>query len=387
MTTAAALFVGGTIWSPGAGPGHTALAIDGGRVVAVDDEAVALGREHGLTTHDLGGRFLMPAFGDGHAHPLLGGLEAFGPQIREQGSVEQIVAEVQRFADEHPQLEWIQGASYASSHAPEGLFDARWLDAAVPDRPVLLRAWDYHTAWVNTRAMELAGITADTPEPALGELPRRADGSPLGTLREWGAIDLVQRVAPPLPLDLQVTALENAGRAYAAMGVTWVQDAWVEPAQLDVYLEAARTGRLPVRFNLALHADPRRWPGQLEELIAGRERVRELGHPLLTANTVKFFADGVVENATASLLRPYASEPDSVGMLVWTPDLLADAVARWMPKASRPTCTRSATALRAWRSTPSSTLPSATATATGVRWWPTVSSWILLTGNAFTTSA
>ena len=101
---------------------------------------------------DLDGGFLMPSFGDGHAHPLYGGLEAAGPAIRPCRSVDEILAAVRRYADEHPDQEWITGASYDGSLAPEGLFDARWLDAVVPDRPVVLRAWDYHTVWCNTAA-------------------------------------------------------------------------------------------------------------------------------------------------------------------------------------------------------------------------------------------
>lgn len=330
MSRGRALFTGGTIWSPGHSPDLSALAVADGVVVAVDGAALAWAEEHGLPARNLGGRFLMPAFGDGHAHPLFGGLEADGPQIRDQPDVAGIVEEVGRYADAHPDLPWITGASYASSLARDGLFDARWLDAAVPDRPVLLRAWDYHTVWVNSRALELAGITADTPEPALGEIPRRVDGSPLGTLREWGAVDLVTAALTPPPSDSQVAALERAGRAYAALGVTWVQDAWVEPDQLEVYLAAASADRLPIRFNLALYADPRRWPEQLAVLREGRDRVRALDHPQLSAETVKFFADGVIENATGALLQPYAPDCDargSTGLLVWTPEVLAEAVA------------------------------------------------------------
>ncbi len=318
---------GGVVWSPGDDHDHHAVAVHDGRVVALDEDAVQWGRAHGAEFVDVTGRFVMPAFADGHAHPLFGGLESDGPQVRAQSSVDGIVAEVARYAAEHPDDEWVVGASYESSLAPDGLFDARWLDAAVPDRPVFLRAWDYHTAWVNTRALELAGITADTPEPVLGELPRRADGSPLGTLREWGAVDLVTAVMPPRTVEAQVAALERAGRHYASLGLTWVQDAWVEPEQLDAYLAAAEQDRLPIRFNLALYADPRRWPGDLEVLLEGRARVQALDHPMLTANTVKFFADGVVENATAALLEPYTTEPDSRGMLVWSPEQLAEAVA------------------------------------------------------------
>ena len=159
--------------------------------------------------------------------------------------------------DEHPDDEWIVGASYDGSLAPDGLFDARWLDAAVPDRPVVLRAWDYHTAWCNSVALDRAGITADTPDPVLGEIPHREDGSVLGTLREWGAVDLMTAVMPQRDEDVRVAALGTAADYYLARGVTWVQDAWVEPGDVDTYVEAARRGALRIRFNLgALRRPP-----------------------------------------------------------------------------------------------------------------------------------
>ena len=166
----------GNLWCPTEGE-VDALLVRDGRIVATGAEARRrAGGIPQLREHEITDGWLIPAFGDGHAHPMFGGLEAEGPQVRRQGSVEEIAAEVARWADEHPDAPWILGASYDSSLVPEGLFDARWLDAAVPDRPVALRAWDYHTMWVNTRALELAGITAQTPDPPLGEIPHRQIG-------------------------------------------------------------------------------------------------------------------------------------------------------------------------------------------------------------------
>jgi predicted amidohydrolase YtcJ len=325
-------FHGGTIWTGVNGETTDALLVVDGAVQALGDAADPKGAEH----VDLGGGFLMPSFGDGHAHPLPGGLEAVGPQVRRCKSVDEIVAEVKRFAAEHPDQEWIVGASYESSLAPGGLFDARWLDAAVADRPVVLRAWDYHTVWCNSVALQRAGITADTADPELGEIPRREDGSPLGTLREWGAVDLVYKVVPERDPAVCVAALRTAARYYLARGVTWVQDAWVEPADVDTYLDAARQDALDIRFNLGLYADPRYFDDQLELFADARRRVQNVASPLLTANTVKFFADGVIENETGALLAPYcgslhnhprgqerSDSGDNYGMQVW--DNLADA--------------------------------------------------------------
>lgn len=317
---AATLFYGGAIWTPTTTT--DALLVADGVVRAVGDDALASTVDQKI---DLEGGFLMPSFGDGHAHPLFGGLESAGPAVRSCRSVDEIVAAVKEFADAHPDEDWIVGASYDGSLAPDGLFDARWLDAAVPDRPVVLRAWDYHTLWVNSEALRRAGITADTPEPVLGEIPRREDGSPLGTLREWGATDLVTAVMPVRDEAVRIAALGTAADYYLARGVTWVQDAWVEPAELDTYLAAARAGSLRMRFNLAFYADPRHFDAQVTQYAADRDRVRAASSPLLTANTVKFFADGVVENETGALLEPYCSGLHSHGMQLWEGDALAEA--------------------------------------------------------------
>jgi len=327
LNSRSTLITGATIWSgTSAAPDHSSIAIADGIIVAFDGDALEWAATVEHEAVDLAGGFLMPSFGEGHAHPLFGALEADGPRVRACTNLAEIIAEVRRWAEENPDEAWIRGASYDSSFAPDGLFDARWLDDAVADRPVVLRSWDYHTYWCNSRALQLAGIDSATPEPPLGEIPRRPDGSPLGTLREWGATGLMDAVSPQRSLGERVAALHRATTYYASLGFTWIQDAWVEPADIEVYLEAAAQGLLATRCNLALRADPQQWPQQRAELIAARTRIEDFGDPLLTADTVKFFADGVVENATADLLEAYSSDPHSHGMAVWAPEALADAV-------------------------------------------------------------
>ncbi|MGY4708363.1 amidohydrolase [Mycolicibacterium sp. CBM1] len=336
----ATLFTGGVIWT-GTGTESDALLIVDGVVRALGEQARELAAGLDCEHVDLEGGFLMPSFGDGHAHPLYGGLESVGPAVRGCGSIDEILAAVKKYADEHPDEEWIAGASYDGSLAEGGLFDARWLDSVVPDRPVALRAWDYHTMWVNTAALERAGITPDTPDPVLGEIPHRPDGSVLGTLREWGATDLVMSVMPPRDEQQRIDALGTAADYFLARGVTWVQDAWVEPGDVATYVAAARQGALRMRFNLALYADPRHFDTQIADYAQARREVEEAGSPLLTAQTVKFFADGVVENETGALLAPYCSglhshsggrEPGGSGanrgMQNWEGDSLAEAARR-----------------------------------------------------------
>ncbi|MCV7230028.1 amidohydrolase [Mycolicibacterium komossense] len=322
----ATVFVNGTVLSSYRADAHEsrAVAVDDGRIVGLDADALAL-RDAADEVVDLAGGVLAPAFGDGHAHPILGGLEKLGPQVRGCSTVAEIVTCVKDWADGHPEQEWIYGGSYDAALVPEGLFDARWLDDAVLDRPVVLRAWDYHTVWVNSEALRRAGINADTPEPPLGRIPRRPDGTPLGILQEPGAVDLLRPVEPGRTTEERVEAIRLATAEYSALGVAWIQDAWVEPADVDAYLIAAERALLCARVNLALRADPLRWRDQVPDFIDIRRRVEELADPLLTAATVKIFVDGIVENRTAALLADYNDVVGDRGLPNWDATQLAEA--------------------------------------------------------------
>jgi predicted amidohydrolase YtcJ len=304
------------------------VAVRGGRVAAVGADALALRAGAGEVV-DVGAGLALPAFRDGHVHPPQGGLEEEGPAVRAATSVDAVAAAVRGWAGEHPEAEWVVGGSYDPALAPGGRFDARWLDAAVADRPVVLRAADYHTIWCNTEALRRAGVDASTPDPELGWIERRNDGSPLGTLREWQACDLVLDAAPAPSAADREGALRRAAGRLAAAGIGWVQDAWVdlETGVVDAYLALAGRGELAVRAGLALRADPLRWRGQLEEFAAARAKVDADGAGQVRIGTVKFFADGVVEGGTAALLEPYVDAPHSHGMPVWDGDELKEAAA------------------------------------------------------------
>lgn len=327
MPTKTTIFTGGTVLvdpTPGAHEAvmSDALAMRDGAVVALGEAARALIAGPEAEVIDLEGGVLAPAVGEGHAHPLLGGIETLGPRVRAAENLQGILDAVREWKQTHPDDEWIIGASYDATFAAGGLFDAEWLDEVTGDTPTILRAWDYHTAWVNTAALKAGGITAETPDPPLGRYVRRADGSPLGTLQETAANNFLAEVVPAYPLEQRVGALEHATRVYAKQGTTWVQDAWVDPENIEVYLAAAKADRLHTRINMAFRADPARWREQVAEFVSARTEVRALGHERLSAETIKFFLDGVVESHTAALLDPYADRPDERGILNWAEDEL-----------------------------------------------------------------
>jgi predicted amidohydrolase YtcJ len=321
------LFTGGTVRTgePGV-QASGALAVTHGRVLALGQDALA-SRGPRTDVVDLAGGVLLPSFGDGHVHPLLGGLGLSGVPVRQARSVDEILAAVAEWAAAHPGADWVVGDAFDPTLAPGGRFDARWLDQVVADRPVVLHTMDHHTMWVNSETLRRVGFDTSTPEPADGQIVRRADRSPLGTLREWGAIGPVLDLLPAPGPDEQAAILAQVSALFAAAGITWVQDAWVAPDQVDAWLAATAAGSLRFRANLAFRAEPTAWKDQLGEFTADRDRVNSEGRGALTARTVKFFADGVVESGTAALLEPYHDCPHSHGIANWTPAELADAIA------------------------------------------------------------
>ncbi len=311
---------------PGA-PLARGVAVHGGGVVALDADALSLADEASRCV-DLAGGTVLPGFGDGHVHPLWGGVELAGPQVRDATSVAEVVESVRRYAAEHPAEEWVLGGPYDPTLVAGGLLDARWLDEAVPDRPVALQSTDHHCAWVNSEALRRAGVDAGTPDPPAGTVPRRPDGEPLGTLVEWSAMDLVLRHAPRPTAAAKQVAVERATALLASTGVTWAQEAALAPEDVAVYLAVAERGALSVRVDVALRAEPGSWPGQRAAFAEARAAAAgSAAASEVSARTVKLFADGVIEAGTAALLAPYDDAPHTCGLPVWQPRELAAAAA------------------------------------------------------------
>lgn len=312
-------FQGGTILT---GPLSNASAVE---AVTVSDGVVVRLEAGGGEVVDLGGGFLLPAFRDGHAHPLWGGLELNRLPLDRCSSATELVAAVAAYAAENPQLSWVVGGPYDPTLLPDGLGDASLLDTACRERPVVLYATDHHTMWVNTVALHEAGITSETPDPPLGLIIRSSDGSPRGTLLEWDALALVEKVMPQPSLDEHLRGLERACEHLNRHGIVWAQDAAARPDQVRAYAEAARRGVLTCRFNTAFWVDPSAWREQRAEFLQCRKEITDV-EAFVTARTVKFFADGVIEQGTGQLLAEYDDAPGSVGLPNFSAEELSEAV-------------------------------------------------------------
>ncbi|MFD4510983.1 amidohydrolase [Streptomyces sp. NPDC058457] len=300
------VFTGGPVLTP-EGPADAAVAVTGERITAVGP-AEEVRELAGPRTEvvDLAGRLLLPGFQDAHIHPVPAGLELAQCDLTGLRTAEETVAALRAYAAAHPERAWILGGGWSMEAFAGGTPTKELLDAVVPDRPVYLPNRDHHGAWVNSRALELAGIGRDTPDPADGRIERDASGAPSGTLQE-GAMQLVGRLAPPAGPADRLAALLHAQRHLHALGITAWQDALVgeflgmdDPSQ--AYLTAARDGSLTARVVGALWWDRERGAEQIPELVQKRDA---LSHGRFRAGTVKLMLDGVAENGTAALLDPY----------------------------------------------------------------------------------
>ena len=192
----------------------------------------------------------------------------------------------------------------------------------VSDRPVYLTSRNAHSGWANSRALELAGITRDTPDPVDGIIDRDANGEPLGSVQARG-MDLVTAHIPPPSLETMLAALRHTAKMLNAYGVTSIQAAFVDPSHLPAYRELDRRGELTLRVVTALYWNPERGEAQLEEF----ERLRdEFSHDRVRVSSVKIWQDGVVENFTAALLEPYVGMGDQRGMPMQSPAALQSAL-------------------------------------------------------------
>ncbi|MGW7402637.1 amidohydrolase [Streptomyces sp. NPDC054833] len=299
------LFTGGPVLTP-EGRTATAVAVTGDRITAVGHDEVHELAGPRTEVVDLAGRLLLPGFQDAHIHPVPAGLELTQCDLTGTSTAAETLAAVRVYAAAHPEREWILGGGWSMEAFEGGTPTKELLDAAVPDRPVYLPNRDHHGAWVNSRALELAGIDRDTPDPADGRIERDASREPSGTLQE-GAMQLVGRLTPPATAADRLAALLHAQRHLHALGITAWQDALVgdflgmdDPS--DAYLTAARDGSLTARVVGALWWDRERGAEQIPELVE-RRAVSSRGR--FRAGSVKLMLDGVAENGTAALLDPY----------------------------------------------------------------------------------
>ncbi len=308
-------------------PWAEAVAIRGDKIVAVGSDA-EMQRFRGPATRviDARGHLVLPGFTDCHVHFLSGSLALGQVNLEGARTVEEIQQRVKDYAAAHPSASWILGRGWTYPvFGPTALPHKKFLDAVLPERPALLEGYDGHTYWANSRALELAGITRDTPDPPNGQIVRDPETrEPTGALKET-AFDLVDRVAPRPTRAEKLAALRQGVAQANRNGLVRVHSAGEDFEELELFDELRRSGALTVRMYIAYFLDPPELkPEVIARIAAARRRYRDAW---ISAGAVKMMLDGVIETHTAAMLAPYADAGGGNGKMFWEADKYQRAVA------------------------------------------------------------
>ncbi|HWQ33556.1 MAG TPA: amidohydrolase [Blastocatellia bacterium] len=306
-----------------------AVAVSEGRIVYVGPES-GIGRWIGPATKvlDLQGKMVLPGFTDSHVHAALGGVMLGTCDLSIATTQEQVLKIIREYATGHPDLPWITGFGWALTIFADANPHKKLLDEIVPDRPVFLDSADGHSAWVNSSALTIAGITREAPDPSDGRIERDPKtGEPTGTLRET-AKHLVEKIKPQPTEKDYVNGLRRAIKLANSLGITSLCDPtlWNEDIRekiLHAYAELDRLGELSMRVKSSAGADAARGLTQITNLL---EKRRKYQGQRFNTNTVKIMVDGVIESHTAALLEPYLGFNDERGKPMWEPETLNQMV-------------------------------------------------------------
>jgi predicted amidohydrolase YtcJ len=330
------ILTGGRIWTADeARPWAEAVALRGNRLVYVGDVKGAEPlRGSGTQVVELGGRLVTPGFNDAHVHLAGGALSLERVDLIEDQSLDTVQARIQAFAAANAERPWVLGRGWLYGSFPGGLPRKEQLDAVVPDRPAYMECYDGHSGWANSKALALAGITKDTPDPKNGTIVRDATtGEPTGALKE-SATALVESLVPDPEGDARYALMLRALERLNAQGITSVQDAsgltgggilGATEAKPDIELldRARQEGKLSVRVTAAATMSP----GKAAQAIAVAQELRSrYDDALLRVSAVKGFVDGVIEAHTAAMLEPYSDSSHGSGVPNWEAGALNAAV-------------------------------------------------------------
>jgi predicted amidohydrolase YtcJ len=308
-------------------PWAEAIAIRRDKIVAVgSSKEIEPYRGRATKVIDAGNRLVLPGFTDCHIHFLDGSLSLQRVHLDDAKDIPEIQRRVKAFADAHPNQPWVRGRGWTyPSVGPTNLPDKKYLDEIIPDRPVYLEAFDGHTWWANSKALQLAGITRETPNPPGGEIVRDPKtGEATGAIKEDAADAVMMRAIPPPSREETLAAYRAGFREANRAGLVRVHGAGgvgvtiSDLKSVDALEELRKSGELTLRMYLAYRVDPPTiTPSQFQEIEEARRRYHD---EWISAGAVKFFMDGVVESHTAAMLAPYSDDPKLVGGLLWDPD-------------------------------------------------------------------
>jgi predicted amidohydrolase YtcJ len=308
-------------------PWAEAVAIKDGKFLVAGSNADAEAVTGGDTeVVDLGGKFVMPGMIDVHTH----GIEAHLPsaiQLSDPSDLDLILSEIRTHVGAHPERDAFHFATFGFGLFPGDNGPKELLDEVATDKVIVVEHQSGHAFWANSRALELAGITKNTPDPYQGIIARKPDGEPAGGLQE-SAMQPIREILPPIPEEFIVESAETAMGIFAVYGITATREAGTIPARYAVMQRLEREGKLRTRFSFASH-----WQTTLVDVPPSNEEVKAFllenagkGSDVLKLDTLKVYMDGVPASKTAAVKEAYLNEPDNYGEALISQDDLNAAV-------------------------------------------------------------
>jgi predicted amidohydrolase YtcJ len=298
-------------------PRAEAVAIAAGRFLAVGSSADVLALATGRTRKvHLEGKTVVPGFIDAHTHPVYAGIRHLRWVDCDLRSIPEIVAALGERAARTPPGEWVVGFKYDDTKTAERRkLHRRDLDRASSAHPILVQHRGGHTAYVNSTALRLAGVTASTPDPPGGRFDRDADGELTGGLAETATDRFWAKIPRESSRDDYRRAVKLISEMMTRAGITSVHDAEASPEELRAYQDAREAGELRFRVYCFLHHS------HLEQMLAAGVRTG-LGDEWVKVGGAKLVCDGSISERTARLTEPYVGRPADFGILVTPPDEL-----------------------------------------------------------------
>jgi predicted amidohydrolase YtcJ len=298
-----------------------AMVIRDGRIVYLgSDASVRPWIKDTTKIIDLKGGMVLPGFHDTHVHLAEGGVELDQLSLEGASDIQEVEQKIKEYMQKNPKKEWILGGNWALTLFANANPKKELLDAIVKDKPVFLISNDGHSAWANSKAIKMAGVTNKTTDPKLGRIERDpVTGEPSGAFRE-AAVDLIRKKAPRVT-DLQMLqGTRNAVKYANSFGITAIIEANTGEDILKAYKKLDKDGSLSLKVRAAVETDPEGRENQVDRAIALRQKY---SGKRLHIGAAKFFADGVVETHTAALLSPYLDKKEETGISNWTDDKFA----------------------------------------------------------------
>ena len=289
----------------------TAMVIgDDGRIVAIgDDELIA--EYPDATAVDGTGQFVLPGLHDAHGHVSGQGFLNVELNVTGLQSLQESVEEIAAYAKANPAQSWIKGRGWNQVLWPVKEFPtAADIDAVVSDRPVWLRRIDGHAGWANSRALEIAGITDDTPDPVGGKIIRDDDGKATGTLVDT-AMDLVDTKVPSVSKEEYRQAFLAAFKELTSLGLTSIHDAGISIDEAEVYMSMADNDEMPMRIYAMM------WQAGANLDAIGKP-ITAYGRDRLDIKSVKLMSDGALGSRGAAMIDPFEDDTENRGLRMYT---------------------------------------------------------------------